>query len=971
MQCELRTLPFLFIIIILFSGGVLAQSHAMDAQIEGIVFDKNRAVVENALVTVINLDSGYSRTARTRGDGLFRLPLLPLGNYRIEAKAEKFKTFVREGVKLVTGQTVTIDIPLEAGEILETVVVSTDTPMIDSGKTDLSRVIGPAEVKNLPLISRNPYNFALLQTNVNGRPSPGNPFPTINANGYARRVNYLLDGGSNTQSDRAGVRLVLLPETLISEVQLVTNALAPEFGNTVGLVVNMTTPSGTNEFRGSASYRFSRTPFYARPFFYDSPTDLPENNSDGVTAALGGPIIRNRWHFFAGYEWNGRDDNISRRVAIQAAARDSLIDAGLSPSIFPSVISNWNTNDSYIVRSDSSLNDYNRVTIRFIYSDAFSHNFSPAGGLNTLERAADTRSTGHSFSIQFVTALPHVLNEFRFQKAGRMSERTRNAFSGTSPSITISNIASFGAPTDADAINPIERITQVQNNLTWIKRAMTLKVGGGFMHIDDFKQSPVIASYVFPSIAAYRLARTGVDPYSYLSFTESFGDSRIAYRSVYWNIFAHADWRPADRLKVNLGLRYDLYKIPNADSTAPYYASRNFHVDKLNLAPRLGFVYSLSEGGRSTVIRGGAGMYFDTPWLNMYERALLRNGDQKFYDFRFLGNNGGTRVVAPHAPQFPNTFSGSFPIGPALPLQNIDTVAPDIESMYAFHTYLQFEQAITEHLFLSVGYTGSYGRHIPVYREINRRPVDWLADGRPVFDQFSRYDMRFGSIFMAESAGRSNYNALAIELNRRFSQGFQVQLGYTLSRSKDDAPEQNLSTGAIQNLILTDPQNRRLDRGRSFADQRHTLFVSMVLRPHFRVSKRLAYVLNDNQIGIITRANSGETFNIVSAFDLNNDGITGLDRPIGIDRNSGTTPPQFNMDLRYSRFLEFSERYRLERFGDFINVFNINSIIAFNQVSVLTTPRGELIGEIPDFRSRGQSTSQDSRQFQVGIKLYF
>jgi hypothetical protein len=97
-----------------------------------------------------------------------------------------------------------------------------------------------------------------------------------------------------------------------------------------------------------------------------------------------------------------------------------------------------------------------------------------------------------------------------------------------------------------------------------------------------------------------------------------------------------------------------------------------------------------------------------------------------------------------------------------------------------------------------------------------------------------------------------------------------------------------------------------------------------------------------------------------------------FDRPIGIKRNSGKTPPQFNVDLRYSRFFNFTERYRLEVFGEFQNLFNINSIVQFNNVTVATNPTtGELISGLPDFKARNQSTSQDSRQFQLGFKFIF
>ena len=149
--------------------------------------------------------------------------------------------------------------------------------------------------------------------------------------------------------------------------------------------------------------------------------------------------------------------------------------------------------------------------------------------------------------------------------------------------------------------------------------------------------------------------------------------------------------------------------------------------------------------------------------------------------------------------------------------------------------------------------------------------------------------------------------------------------------------------------------------------------MSLVALPQFRFdNKTLHYLFNNNQVGMIATANSGETFNIVSTSDLNGDGATISDRPVGIKRNSGTTPPQFNVDLRYSRFFNFTERYKLEVFGEFQNLFNINSIVQFNNVTVTTNPStGDLIGGLPDFKARNQSTSQESRQFQLGFKFIF
>ena len=958
----------------------VAQSQALNGQIEGTVLDQNKAAVPHTVITVTNIETGATRAVTTDETGVYRFPLLPLGTYRISAEAATFKKFVREGITLTTGQTATVDLDLPAGDVQEVVTVSSDTSITDAGKTDLGRVLNTREVQNLPLVSRNPYNFAFLQANVTGRPARGGPFTTINANGYLRRVHFLLDGNTNTQGDRGTLRFMILSDTYISEIQLVTNGFAAEFGNTPGMIMNVVTPSGTNKLSGSVSYLFRRPSFYSRPFFFPA-ADLPDNKANIFTAAVGGPIIKDRWHFYFGYEWQYRDDKAvsARLLTIKPEDQAQLIGAGLPAAIFPAAIPGSEKGAFYIFRTDAQLNDKNRLTVRFNRSDGIGKNLIPAM-LNTLERTLDTPNVDYALAMQLASYTPQALNEFRFQYAQRTGTGgagKRNEFSGTGPSVVITGVANFGSPEGVDTIFLPRRITQIQDNLTRTVRTHVVKFGGGFNFYNHSERSAVFSRYAFPSISAYIAARNGTNPRSYTSYTETFGDPEINYKATFWNFFVQDDWKLTRRLKLNYGVRYDLYRIPKANSTSLFPASRKFKVDKNNFAPRLGVVYALREGNRPTIIRFGAGLYYDQPLLAIYQRAILNNGSGRFFNFSFNGSNNGTTTPSLNAPAFPDTFSGSLPAGSNLTPQNIDAIALDFVNMYAIHSNIQIEQAITENLSFAVGFIHSGGRHIPVYRNINLiNPIRFLADGRPVYSRslnpLTRFDPRFNNILMVESVGVSTYDSLALQLTKRFSRGVQFSANYTLSKATDDAPEQNMTTGNIQGLVLSDPTNRALDKGSSFADQRHTFVMSLVARPQIQIeNKSLRYLFNHNQVGIIATANSGETFNIISNLDLNGDGVQTSDRPVGIKRNSGTTPPQFNVDLRFSRFFNLSERFKLEGFGEFVNLFNVNSIVQFNNVTVTTNANGELVGGLPDFRARNQSTSQDSRQFQLGFKFIF
>jgi hypothetical protein len=514
--------------------------------------------------------------------------------------------------------------------------------------------------------------------------------------------------------------------------------------------------------------------------------------------------------------------------------------------------------------------------------------------------------------------------------------------------------------------------------LTWTTGDHAIKIGGGLNRIDDTRRSNIFARYTFRNLADYRAAVTSpagsTARLGYSNFTEAIGNPDIEYKSTFYNFFAQDDWKATRKLKVNYGVRYDLYDIPDADSSAPFSASQDFKVDKNNFAPRLGIVYALRDGDRPTVIRGSTGIYYDTVYLDFYQRGLLNNGNPRIRNFSFTGTSGGTTTPSAGAPLFPTTLSTAP--SAALGVQSIETISPDFENMYAIHANAQVEQALTENISLTIGYIHSRGRHLPVYRNVNLiNPIRTLADGRPVFSSAvnatTRVDPRFNSILMAESVGNSRYNALTMQLNKRFAQGYQFSVNYTLSKAEDDAPEQNLVATQIGNLVQQDPTNRRRDFGPALADQRHTFVMSFVGRPRFNFENRaLRYILNNNQLGIIATANSGERFNIVSATDINQDGFSGSDNPVGIGRNSGVTPKQFNVDLRLSRFINITERFRLEAFGEFVNVFNINSVFQINSLTVTTDAAGNPTQALPSASTR-PVTSLDSRQFQLGIKFIF
>lgn len=969
-----------------------AQANALNGQIEGVVTDANGAAVPSASITIKNIQTGTERQTTSDESGVYRASLLPLGSYQVTVEAPNYKKLVRDGITLVAGQNATIDLSLEAGDVSATVTITSDAPIADSGKIDVGRVMNTREIQDLPLVSRNPYNFSLLQANVVGRPNTEFGVPRVSANGYARRTNFQLDGNANTQANQAGLRLVPISETFISEVQLVTNGFSAEFGNTPGLVMNNITPSGTNGFHGSASYRFRRTAFSSRPFNTSPLIVKTPTTVDDVTGAIGGPIIKDRWHFYGGYEYVTRDfsGRPAQVVNITDADRQALVAAGLSSSIFVPTIPASQKVNFYIFRTDAQLTKAHRLTGRYIKFTNFSPN-NVGGGLNTLERTVDLDDKSSSLAIQLASIFSaNVLNEFRYQRANRKSEFLPTDFTPSGvPSVLINNVAAFGPATNTGTISPIETMNQFQNNLTWTMGDHSMKFGGGVNYIYDFRRNDISALYTFPTLQSYLNARNGTNRLGYTTFAQTLGNAELEYKSFFYNFFAQDDWKATRKLKINYGLRYDVYDIPNGDPNSPFQEARNFKIDKDNVAPRLGMVYSLREGKRPTVIRGSAGVYYDTVYLAMYENAIQGNGTGRYLSISRTPTQTG-------APSFPNTISAGTSLSALGILQDAQVISQDFENTYAMHFQGQIEQALTENLSATLGYIHSGGRHLPIYVQANCRPIAGatLADGRPVYGTktvnattgnvtvnpcVNKINPNFNTILQVNSVGSSQYDAMTLQLNKRFSQGYQFSFNYTLSRAIDDAPERNLQ--GVTAVTQTDPSNRRLDRGYGIADQRHTFSGSFVARPKFDIGSRLVrYILNNNQYGFTAFAGSGETFPITSNFDLNGDGISN-DLPVGVARNSGRALKSLNVDFRFSRVIPFNERLRLELIAEATNIFNINSTVGFTNSALTATSIGSatttpsVVNPITGLVQRSfpafVPTAQESRQGQLGVKFIF
>ena len=954
---------------VMLAGAVpaAAQSQATNGTIEGIVRDASGAVLPGVTVTVKNVDTGLERVVISNQAGAFRAPLLPLGGYSVRAELQGFKSFEQQGLSLSAGQTAVVNVTLAVGNVSETVTVTSEAPIAQPGKIDLGRTINSEEIHNLPLPSRNPYNFAFLQANVTGYENNEFGVPRINANGSQMHTNYQLDGNTNTEKDRAGLRLLPVSEVLVREVKVITNGFAPEFGQTTGMVYNAITPSGTNKFSGSASYRFKRNNMSAAPFYLKAGVRKPDTVADDVTATLGGPIAKDRTHFYAAYEFVNRSLITGGQVITVAAADAAALGITLpADGVIPA---HQRVNFGF-GKIDHELSKNSHLAVRYFLFK----NFSPAnigGGLTTPDRVTDFTDRMDSASAQVTTTVgTNSLNELRIQYARRHQFRTAGATAATGPAIVVSGKANFGGPR-AGGGNDIgfdfnQGIWQVVDNYSVLRGRHAFKAGIDAQLIADDRVKGDRFMYTFPTIAAYLAAQGGTNKYGYTSLQQQFGNVSASYNSGFYGFFLQDDWQVSPQVKVLYGLRYDLFDVPSARPFAANKYSQNFVIDKNNIAPRVGMSWSIDQSAR-TVLRASTGLMFEPPLLDFYDNAILSNGDPASYTVSVAGSAAG-------APAYPTSLAAP-PAGFVLPRQSIMAVDPNFKTQQAWLTNVQLEHALSSDISVAAGYVNSIGRNLPVLVDVNLIPTGaTLGDGRPIYSTTvsaaTRVDPTFDHVNVFQSIGESTYNAATFTLTKRMTHGWQGQATYTLARGTDTSPLTGSYVVASGDDRMSDPSNLARDKGVSPFNQTHTFVLSAVLAPSISGSGLGAMLANNNQLGIILQANSGLPFNVRSNLDLNKDGVTN-DRPLNIDRNTGRLGKVLNLDLRYSRFIPLRNGRKIEAFleaknlGNRLNVAGVNRVVTTDAAGVPTkaiaTPAVGFAG----------TSAYDQRLVQVGFKFVF
>lgn len=282
----------------------VASAQLSTATVHGAIVDGTGAVIPNAKVTLTQTETGFVRTLTTNSAGEYHGEFLPVGPYTITVQAQGFKDLLRKGITLTVSQDLQLDLAMELGSASETITVSGEAPLINTGNATLSRTVDNKEIDNLPLVNRDVYQLLKLTPGVQSADSRnllGFPeehvFINGSTDGTVGQVSYYLDGGLNMTGLRNTGNTLPNPDA-IREFVVQTNNFSAQYGRTSAGIVSVLTKSGTNQFHGSI-FEFNRnTDLNATT--HASTSNLPyHRNQFGAT--LGGPILHDKLFFFGSY----------------------------------------------------------------------------------------------------------------------------------------------------------------------------------------------------------------------------------------------------------------------------------------------------------------------------------------------------------------------------------------------------------------------------------------------------------------------------------------------------------------------------------------------------------------------------------------------------------------------------------------------------------------------------------------------
>src|SRR5262245_55275602 len=355
-MCKVRLVTLLALMALMLSAPLLAQQGT--SSIGGKVTDEQGAVVPGAAVVVTNEETGIFREVTSSAEGTYLVTQIVPGRYKVTAKLTGFRTMERSGLILQVGTQMTINLALPVGGIEENVTVSGQSPLVDTTSAVVGGNIGTAELNELPAMHRNHFAAVALLPGVQFTPSNQMGNDTIIAGGQtSQNTNVSVDGGYNADDalgTSAGAQ-VRTPLEAVQEFQVLTSMYDAEFGRASGAIVNAVSKAGTNNFRGVVFGYTAPNAWTSKDYFVANNPSLvkPTTTKREYGGVVGGPIVKNKMHFFFSLERQVDTPNRTRVFPAPANRYDFSLAEDRT---------DWNT----LIRVDHQINSNHTWAVRWL-----------------------------------------------------------------------------------------------------------------------------------------------------------------------------------------------------------------------------------------------------------------------------------------------------------------------------------------------------------------------------------------------------------------------------------------------------------------------------------------------------------------------------------------------------------------------------------------------------------------------------
>jgi carboxypeptidase family protein/TonB-dependent receptor-like protein len=962
----------------------LAQT-ANTGAITGVVKDANGAVVAGATVKAINKATGVERRTTTGDSGSYELSTLSPAEYRIEVEAKGFSKYVQEPVTVNALARVTLDPDLKAGGSAEQVTVTGESaPLIETTKTEVGGVISQRQMENLPNNGRSFASLAILLPGATLQPSFDptkarvGTFSVGGATG--RNLNITIDGGDNKDNAVGGILQNFTMEG-IQEFALSTQRFSAANGRSGGALLSVVTKSGTNDVHGSLFGFFRHDKLNANaPKLLDDANDTifdpdsdalkPPFNRQQFGGSFGGPIKKDKAFFFGTIERTRERGN----SIVPSFAFDQI--KLLEPLGYEAVrfLPQPFNDTQYTVKTDFNVAANHQIAARFAGQNNDGLN-DQAGYLIVLTDLSGGNTTENDLynllGSWTWTAKSNIVNQFTYQFSD-----FNNQIGATTdlPFLVFADGLAVGRNGNVPQ-QTLQKKHQFRDDLSWGRGSHALKFGVDYTHeptlgglfaflsapeYDFFFTASQIANNPGQFPQGFRTSQIRPGPLTCGTFVGTAtctqaqlnglgvvadiilagGDPKFDLRdgAKLFSFYAQDDWKITPRLSLNLGVRYDadygyfdsghqennravqLLKIIGHPA-----GSRVAQDDKNNFSPRLGFAYDIRGTGRS-VVRGGYGIYYDQSFLNVPLFAV-QSANEEIY--ALIIDDSANLSFSSAPPPFPRPLKNP-PIGFPVNGRLID---PDFESPYTQQFNVGYAQEFGSNMAVDIDYVHILGLHEFTQLDINPRigplinaqrtspnparllDADFAAHAAEITAKFGQA-VPFSRIRVAQSDGRSRYDALTVAFRKRYANKFQFNAHYTLAKSQGwFGGSQSFQLTAQNQFKKFDPL---ADFGPTGEDERHRFVVSGVfdLKWGFQISP-------------VVQLASARPFSVIPGLiDINRDGVTN-DRESrdGNDQNKlapnterGDKFSQVN--VRVSKFFNFTERMKLGVFFEGFNIFN-------------------------------------------------